>query len=61
MAVLGDIVIHVPPNINIVNKIFPVLSDVAISDNICNKGGSKNLILTGNVVLGEIKVKIKRP
>jgi hypothetical protein len=60
MVVLGSIVIHVPPNVNVINRSFPLLADISIANNVSERGCKKTIILTGNVMLGEIKVKVKK-
>jgi len=60
MVLLGNVEIHVPENVNVISRVIPLLSDVSIGNNVRNRGGRKDLVLTGNVVLGEIKVKINK-
>jgi hypothetical protein len=36
------------------------LADVSVADNVSERGHRKNLIITGNIVLGDIKVKVKK-
>lgn len=60
MVLLGSIVIHVPENVNVINKAMPILSDISIDDRIRDRGGRKSVIITGNVILGDIKVKVKK-
>ena len=59
-VILGDIVIHVPENVCVINKVFPILADVSIANDLKNKGSQKKLIIKGNAILGEIKVKIRK-
>jgi predicted membrane protein len=60
IVVLGDIVIHVPKNITVINKAVSVLGDV--SGNKGNRDGNqgKKLIITGKVILGNMTIKRKR-
>ena len=59
MSLLGSVVLHVPENINVDIRVVPVLGDVSAPDNIRNRNSRKSLVITGNVVLGDLKVKIK--
>ena len=59
VVLLGSVDIQVPDNVNVINKTLPLLSDVKIADNITTHG-RKNLIIAGNVILGEIKVKVRK-
>ena len=60
MVILGNIVIHVPENVNVISKAVPILAEVSVKDNILNNEGNKKLIIKGTVILGEIKIKIRR-
>jgi len=60
MVLLGDMVIYVPEDVNVINKTFPVLADIKIADNLHNKSSQKKLVIRGNVILGDIKIKVKR-
>ena len=57
MVLLGDMVINVPENVNVIVKAIPVLADIKVSDSLKNKSNQKKLIIKGNILLGEIKVK----
>jgi len=59
-VILGDAVILVEDNISVINRVIPVLADVKIADNVGSKPGRKTLIITGNVILGDIKVKVRK-
>jgi len=59
-VILGDAVIHVDDNISVVNRVIPILADVKITDNVGSRPGRKTLIITGNVILGDIKVKVRK-
>jgi len=59
-VILGDVTILVSENINVINKAFPILGDVSIANNVRERGGNKNLVITGRVVLGNINVKVKK-
>ena len=58
VVLLGSVTIHIPENVNVICKAIPILGDVSAADNIT--GGGKNLIINGNVILGDIKVKIRK-
>lgn len=58
---LGNINIQVPDNVKVVCKALPILGDVSISDNVNKKSGKKCLVITGNVLLGNINIKSKKP
>ena len=60
MVLLGEVVIHVPENVNVTSRIIPVLSEVSINNKLKGRGGKKDLVITGNVLLGEIKVKVNK-
>jgi len=59
MVVLGTLVLHVPDNVDIKIKVNPLLSEVKIPDNIRNKNSRKSITITGSVILGEVKVKVR--
>jgi predicted membrane protein len=59
-VILGEVIIHVPENVNVISKVMPILGEVSIANNVCESGGSKTLFITGNVILSEIKVKVKK-
>ena len=59
VVLLGSVVIQVPDNVNVICKAIPILGDVSAADNISH-GGGKKLIITGNVILGDIKVKVRK-
>jgi len=59
MSVLGDIILHIPENVNLINKATPILADVSIDSKVKTGGGGKSVIITGKVILGDIRVKIK--
>ncbi|MDR1443448.1 MAG: hypothetical protein LBI94_01075 [Treponema sp.] len=56
-AVLGEIVIHVPAGISVVNRVMPVVGGVFGGGESGNSGGGKKLIIEGEVILGNITVK----
>jgi len=60
LVVLGEVVIYVPENVNVISRVIPLLSEVSINNKVKNRGGRKDLVITGNVLLGEIKVKINK-
>jgi len=60
IVILGDVEIHVPDSVNVINKTIPVLADIKIDDNVRNRGGRKDLIINGNILLGDIKIKINK-
>jgi len=59
LVILGEIKIYVPENVEVICNVFPILGDMSIREKQKDIGRSKKLILTGNVILGEIKVKTK--
>jgi predicted membrane protein len=59
MSLLGSVVFQVSENINVDIRVIPVLGDISAPDKIRNKYSRKSLVITGNVVLGDLKVKIK--
>ena len=59
VVMLGSVTIHVPDNVNVICKAFPILGDISIANNI-TRNGRKNLVITGNVILGDIKVKVRK-
>jgi predicted membrane protein len=60
VVVLGDIVIHIPKNIAVINKAVPVLGDVSGDEGNKNSGQGKKLIITGKVILGNMTIRRKR-
>ena len=60
MVLLGSLVVHVPENISVDVRVMPLLSDISAPDNIRNKNARKSLTLTGNVLLGNINIKVKK-
>jgi len=60
MVVLGDVVIYVPENVNVISRVIPLIAEMKIDKNIRNRGGKKDLVITGNVILGEIKIKVNK-
>jgi len=58
VVLLGSVIIQVPENVNVICRAIPILGDVSVSDKIT--GGGKNLIINGNVILGDIKVKVRK-
>jgi hypothetical protein len=60
MVLLGDMVIHVPENVNVVVKAFPLLADIKVPDALNNKACQKKLVIRGNVILGDIRVKVRK-
>ncbi|MDR0382794.1 MAG: cell wall-active antibiotics response protein [Spirochaetaceae bacterium] len=60
VVVLGDIVIHVPKNITVINKAVPILGDVSGNEGNRNGNQGKKLIIKGKVILGNMTVRRKR-
>jgi len=60
MVLLGDMVIHVPENVSVIVKAFPLLADIKVPDSLINKACQKKLVIKGNVLLGDIRVKIRK-
>jgi len=58
-VVLGEIKIFVPENVDVICNVFPILGDASVRENSRNIGNNKKLRVTGNVILGEIKIKTK--
>ena len=59
-VVLGDIVIKVPKNVCVINEVFPLLAGVSVDDGLENTSGQKKVFIRGSVILGDVKVKIKK-
>ena len=60
MVVLGDVVIHVPETVSVISNAVPILADVSVDSRVKNTDSGKRLIITGSVILGDIKVKVKK-
>jgi len=60
IVILGDVEIRVPESVNVINRAIPVLAEIKIDDNVRNRGGRKDLIINGNVLLGDVKIKINK-
>jgi len=60
LVVLGEIKIYVPEDVDVICNAIPILGEITIKENPKNTGRNKKLIITGNVILGEIKVKTKQ-
>ena len=58
-VILGEVVIYVSDNVDVICRIIPILSDIKIKDKHRNKGGRKRIILEGRVILGDIKIKTR--
>ena len=63
IVLLGSVTIQIPDTVEVINKTMTILSDVSISENnstnkVC--GSRKKLILMGNILLGDIKVKVMK-
>jgi predicted membrane protein len=56
MVILGNIVVFVPENVNVICDVMPVLADISMKNNVKNKKGNKNLAIKGKVILGNIKI-----
>jgi hypothetical protein len=57
IAVLGEIVVHIPDNLIVINKAVPILGGVFGNEK--NRGGGrrKKLTIEGNIILGNITIK----
>jgi len=61
LAIMGEISIHVPENIRVVNKVIPILSSIgSVPDKLNDKNKRKKIIINGNAIMGEIRVKVKK-
>jgi predicted membrane protein len=59
VVVLGEIVIHIPEDITVINKVVHVLGGIFGNDENNNNHGKK-LTITGKVILGNITIKQKK-
>jgi predicted membrane protein len=57
IAVLGDIVVHIPDNLTVINKAVPILGGVFGNEKNRGAGGRKKLIIEGSAILGNITIK----
>jgi hypothetical protein len=57
LVVLGEIVIHVPENITVINKAVPVLGGVFEDGKNRQNNQDKKLTITGKIILGNITIK----
>ena len=57
MVLLGSVIIYVPENVEVICRAIPLLGEIKTKDNVENKGKDKKLIITGNVILGNITIK----
>ena len=60
MCLLGEVVIQVPENVNVVNKAFSLLGSISVADRLEGRNFQKKLIINGTVLLGEVKVKVRK-
>ncbi|MDR2516981.1 MAG: cell wall-active antibiotics response protein [Spirochaetaceae bacterium] len=61
-ALLGEVVIHVPDSVAVINNVLPILGDVGIKHKKRKKAAAepppwKKLVITGTAILGQITVK----
>jgi len=59
-VLLGNITIQIPDNVNIICRVIPILGEVSIPEKVKRRDYRKSIIITGNVLLGEVKVKIQK-
>ena len=59
-AILGNVTMNVPENVDVVNNALTILSDVSIADNVSMGGNRKKIIIMGNFILSGLKIKIKK-
>jgi predicted membrane protein len=57
IAILGDIVIHIPNNLAVINKAVPILGGIFGDEGNKNNGQCKRLIIEGEIILGNITIK----
>jgi len=60
LVLLGNVEILVPENVNVISKVMPLLSEVRIDGNVKSRGGIKDLVITGNTLLGELRIRINK-
>ena len=60
MVLLGEITISIPDNVEVINDTVPILANVTNDEGVGTGGATKRLIIKGNVILGEVKIYIKR-
>jgi len=60
LILLGSLIVHVPENIDVDIRVLPILADISAPDKTRNKNARKSLTISGNVVLGNINIKIKK-
>ncbi|MDR1909135.1 MAG: cell wall-active antibiotics response protein [Spirochaetaceae bacterium] len=62
-ALLGEVVIHVPENVTVINRAVPILGDVGVGKR--KKRGAdspwnRKLVITGTAILGNVTVKYRK-
>jgi len=60
MSLLGDVTIHVHESVAVINQAVPIIGGIRIDDRLEKKSSIKKLIITGNVILGDINIKVKK-
>jgi predicted membrane protein len=60
IAILGDIVIHIPNNLTVINKAVPIVGEISGDDENKNSGQGKRLIIEGQVILGNLTIKHRK-
>jgi len=59
-VLLGEIVISVPDNVEVINNAKSLLANISINDGVGTAGAEKKLIVRGSVVLGDLTIKKKK-
>ncbi|MDR0503289.1 MAG: cell wall-active antibiotics response protein [Treponema sp.] len=57
MSLLGNVIVRVPDNVEVICRVIPLLGDISMKDDDEYKGNKKKLIITGNTILGSISIK----
>lgn len=57
VVVLGEIVIHIPKNVTVINKAVPILGGIFGDEENRNNNQGKKLTITGKIILGNITIK----
>jgi hypothetical protein len=60
LVALGEIVLHIPKNITVINKAVPVLGGIFGDEENRNNNQDKKLIITGKIILGNMTIKQKK-
>jgi hypothetical protein len=57
VVVLGEIVIHIPEDITVINKAVPILGGIFGNEENKNNSKDKKLTITGKIILGNMTIK----